>query len=242
MTSTIANKTLLRFLRTKTVLIFLVLSTIGCGYFESRAFRVAIEQKNCDIAKNLLLRSLKKDLNNQSAQYNLAQTFVCSGDLVSALKHIKILLKNNSAFQFELLYLQGFILGQTGEIDDALSSYQRALDIRSNIEIKQNMELLLKNSKSGKKGKKKKGKGKNSDKSQADKNADGEQKDPKRESKDPRSDSQSQQDPKNNKSQKMSQKQIEKIMKEIDSDEKKVRSQGLKIKSEKGGSSSEKNW
>lgn len=213
----------------------------GCNYLSSQAFKNALQTKNCEEAKSILLNTLRSDVNNEKADYNLVHAFVCSGDLAASIKQINALLKNKSPYAFELLFIKGYVLGEMGEIERALSAYQKALDIHSDLRIKENMELLLKESKSGKSGKKKKGKG-NKDQSETDKNEKGEQDDPEQKNNDSKESDPNDKDPKNNKSKKMSQKQIEKIMKEIDGDEKKIRSQGLKIKSKKGGGSNEKNW
>lgn len=213
-----------------------------CNYLESRALKLAIEQQNCDQGKKIMLNALKKNLNNKVAKFNLIHTFLCSGDIPSALKQIDSLLLEQTGFEYELYYLKGFLLGETGEINEALASYQKALDLNQDVKIKQNMELLLKQQSSGKGGKGKKGKGKNQDQSQSEKNSEGKNEDPQRQSDQENSEPQNNKDPKNNQSKKMSQKQIQKIMKEIDGDEKKIRSQGLKIKTKKGNDSSDKDW
>lgn len=217
----------------------------SCGYIESRSFKTALEQKNCLEAKNILLKSLKKDLNNDHAKYNLIHSFACAGDLDSANKQIDALLNEGSKYKYELYFLKGYILGEMGDIDEALMAYQNALDINADVKIKQNIELLLKDQQSGKSGKKKKGKNKkqkDSDPSddQNDPNQDPE--DQKQQNKDKKSSGEDQKKESQKQPKKMTDKQVEKIMKEIDGDEKKIRSQGLKIKSKKGGQNNEKNW
>jgi Ca-activated chloride channel homolog len=224
---------------------FLILSLCaisGCDYLVSRSFHKALELKNCEEAKNILLRSLSKNLNDNSAKYNLVHAFVCSGDLPSAIKQIDALLKSTTGYEFELNFLKGFLSGETGEIEQALRAYQNALDIKSDTKIKQNMELLLKQERSGKSGKKSKGKGKDQKDSESGDKSEDEQQDPQKDGKDKQKEEKKDKDAKDGKSTKMTQKQIEKIMNEIDGDEKKVRSQGLKVKSKKGNESSEKEW
>lgn len=219
-----------------------LVATIGCDYLVSRSFNKALELKNCDEAKNILLNAIKKNLNDINSKYNLVHSFVCSGDLPSAIKQIDALLKEPTSYKFELNYLKGFLLGELSEVEQALGAYQKALDIKSDKKIKQNMELLLKQEQSGKSGKKSKGKGKDKDDSEAGDQSEGEQQDQDKDSKNKDSKDKKDKDPKDSKSNKMTQKQIEKIMNEIDGDEKKVRSQGLKVKSKKGNESSDKEW
>lgn len=214
----------------------------SCGYVDSRAFKMAIESKNCEEAKSILLSVLRKKSDNQDAAFNLVHTFMCAGDLVSAQKQVDALIRSKSPYLFELYFLKGYIAGEIGEVDDALLAYQKALDIKTDQKIKKNMELLLQDSKSGKSGKKKKGKGKKQKDSQTDKNSKDNENDPEQKNENPDPNKPSDKDPKDEQSKKMTKKQTEKIMKEIDSEEKKVRSQGLKIKSKKGGSQNDKNW
>lgn len=221
--------------------VFVLSSTSGCDYIDSRSFKTAMEQKNCEDAKNILLRTLKRDRNNKEAEYNLVHAFACAGDFISAQKQVDTALLNESPYIYELNFLKGYILGEMGDVDEALMAYQKALEINPDIRIKQNMELLLKDQQSGKSGKKKKGKNKDKS-SESDKNSDEGDKNKDEENKKSNADQKNKQDPKENQSKKMTQKQIEKIMKEIDGDEKKIRSQGLKVKSKKGGPSNEKNW
>jgi tetratricopeptide (TPR) repeat protein len=223
-----------------TVLLFLILS--GCDYFKGKNFESALKQKNCDQAKSILLNMLKENPSNFKPKYNLIYSYVCAGDLPSALKQVDVLLKEEKKYAFELYFLKGYLNGEIEELDEALASYQKALEIHADTRVKQNMELLLKQQGGGKSGKKQKGKGKKQEDSESDKNSDGSDSDSEKENKDPKSSKQKDQDPKDGNSKKMTQKQIEKIMNEIDGDEKKIRSQGLKIKDKKGSGSSGKNW
>lgn len=232
---------ILNFLMKGFVLI-LASSFFGCDYYESRNFKLAYEQNNCIEARKILLNTLKKDFNKYAPKFNLIHTYVCEGDLLLAVKQATALLADDVDHKFELYFIKAYLLGEMGEIAEALSNYQKALDIKSDKRVQQNMELLLKGSGAGKSGKNKKGKGKKNDKSQSDENSDGEESDPERKDQGSSKDDSSNKDPKNEQSKKMSQQQIQKIMKEIDGDEKKIRSQGLKIKSKKGNESSGKNW
>lgn len=232
----------LKFISTFLLVTIATIYLTHCSFIDSRTLKMALEKKSCEEAKVLLLEELKTNINSLKPQYNLIHAFMCSGDLVSAQKQIDTLLKTESPLIFELFFLKGYILGEIGEIDEALLAYQNALEVRSDPRIKENMELLLKASKSGKSGKKKKGKGKKQEESESDKNSEGDEEDPDKKNDNPDLNKPSNKKPKDNQSKKMSQKQTEQIMKEIDGEEKKVRSQGLKIKSEKGSSNNDKNW
>ncbi len=222
--------------------VFLGLFLPACSYMESRNFYSAYKQSNCEEARKILLNSLKKNFDQYAPKYNLIHTYICSGELNLAIKQINALLVDDGVDKFELYFMKGYLLGETGDLELALGAYQDALDIRSDIKIKQNMELLLKGSKSGAKGKNKKGKGKKNDKSESDDDGKGDDSDPERKNKNPSDGDQSNKDPKNDSAKKMTKQQIQKIMKEIDGDEKKIRSQGIKIKTKKGGASDGKNW
>ncbi len=215
---------------------------MGCDFLESRNFKKSYDQNNCIEARKILLNSLKRDFNRYAPKFNLIHTYICEGELVQAVKQATALLNDNADHKFELYFIKAYLQGEMGETEQALSTYQKALDIKTDLRVQQNMELLLKDSNSGKSGKNKKGKGKKNDKSQSDDTSEGDESDPERKNKGSADEDLSSKDPKNENSKKMSKQQIQKIMKEIDGDEKKIRSQGLKIKSKKGNESSGKNW
>lgn len=216
---------------------FLMLTS--CEYWHLRSVTRDLKNKNCDHAKETTLKMLRSS-ESLVHHYNLIYVSLCEENLDRALKQMDyVISKQGSGFDFEALFLKAYVLGEMGNVDEALATYQEALVFKpTDIKIKQNMELLLQ-SNSGKSQKKKKD-GKGDDSSNPDeKQEKGEDKKPSDADQTEHDEKQQQQESQQKKS--LSQQQIEKIMKEIDSDEKKVRSQGIDIKKSKG-QKSEKNW
>lgn len=106
-------------------------------------------------------------------QFNLGSSYIGVEDKENAIKMYNEILKLNPVppvVEFGTYYNLGVLYGASGEIDKALSSYQKALALNPDSkEIKTNIELLLQQQQGG-------GKGKNKDKQdQKDKNEEGEQ-------------------------------------------------------------------
>lgn len=224
-------------------LIGLCFAFSGCEFFRIQAVNKMMDNAECDQARIHLLKYIKSKPEALAYNYNLVFAFLCQKDDENALKQMNILLQQvDGQPRFNLLFLKGWLLGETGKVEPALMAYQEALEIvPASKEVKQNMELLLSENKSGTGGKKSKG-GKSGDKQdQKDKDSKGDESSEKNDPSNSQKSENSDDGKAGQKKKKMSSKQIEKIMKEIESNESKVRAKGLKVES-KGSDDSGKDW
>ncbi|MCO5114598.1 MAG: hypothetical protein M9899_10565 [Bdellovibrionaceae bacterium] len=229
-------------------LFILLMSLTSCDYLRLRSVNKDLENKNCESARDKLLKGLKQNPDSMAYQYNLIFVSLCEENAGRALKQMDYVLSmegegaetsySQESYSFATLFLKAYVLGEMGDVDEALAAYQEALVYRpTDIKVKQNMELLLQ-SNSGKSKKKKKG-GKDSDSASA--NEEQEKGDKQADKIDQSEKDEKKLQEESQQKKPLSEKQIEQIMKEIDGDEKKVRSQGIEIKKSKG-QKSEKNW
>lgn len=218
--------------------VVLGVSLSSCEYVRSRSIGRDLTNLHCESAKNKILEALKNTKHPEKYQYNLIHALLCEEKIEQALKQSDYVLSlSNSGYEYPTLFLKGYLLGQIGDVDKALDSYQKALVYKADIKIKQNMELLVQQNKGKSKKKDKSGKDKNSDRPEDSKKDE----DKKDQGKNTSEHDEKQEQQESQKQKNLSKKQIEQIMKEIESDDKKVRSQGVDVKESKG-QTSDKNW
>lgn len=229
----------------KTSKVYMVLIWTGlsfllssCEYVRLRSIGRDLAKQHCESAKNKTLSALKNTKYPERYHYNLIHVFLCEEKVDLALKQTDYVLSlSDSPYRFPALFLKGYLLGQIGDVDLALDSYQQALQYQGDIKIKQNMELLLQQNQGKSKKKDKDGKQQDSEKPDESKKDE----DKKDQSANQTEHDEKQQQEESQKQKNLSEKQVQQIMKEIDNDEKRVRSQGIDIKKGKG-QKSDKNW
>lgn len=216
------------------------MASSSCDYLKLRSIAKDLENQNCESARKKVLNALRDEKNIEAYEYNFIHVLLCEQQRERAFKQMDYLLKQDTPYKFQINFIKAYVLGELGEIDQALQAYQKALYYRPDVRVKQNMELLLKQN-PGKGDKKKSGKesseqGQDSQSSDKDSNGSKKPQEPDLSEHDEKEQQQESQQKKE-----LSEKQVEQIMKEIDNDEKKVRSEGIEIKKSQG-QKSDKNW
>lgn len=175
----------------------------------------ALKIKQITEAQKRLLNSLKENPRNDIARLNLGVSFVQLGDFEKALKEFKTVdsFASESEAKFLARYNIGRVLQEQKKVPEALTAYQKALEIKSDsIETKTNIELLL-NQQGG-------GQGSGDSQKQPQ---DGENQNQGQGQDQPQPQGQNQNDQQKKQPQDLSQSDIEKILEELKSQEQKIR-------------------
>ncbi len=107
--------------------------------------RLAESKKNLKVKEGFIL-DLMDDNNKDVLHYNLGVLYLKHNEIDKAKRQFTYVLKqNNCKACHNAAFNMGVILSNEQKIDEAISSYQKALDINPEfIEAKHNIELLLK--------------------------------------------------------------------------------------------------
>jgi tetratricopeptide (TPR) repeat protein len=193
-----------------------------------------LEKEDFIHSEQFLLKGLARDPYNPILHLNLGLNFEAQKQYDKALKEYEAALRmseGKNEAQFLAHFNAGNAATQTENIPLALKHYQAALDLNpKSVEVKTNIELLLKSNSGKGKGQKD-----SKNKDQSDNQGDNPDK-----NKNPNDDSKDQKKKQEFKSEKLTKEDVRKILEELKSQEKKIRGAELNKKSEEN--SSDKDW
>lgn len=198
------------------------------AYMANREGVQKFNQKSFYPAYQNFLKALQEDPLNPQVHMNLGRTFEENEEFEKAEKAYKGALKlipENSSLRFEGLFNLAIVQAKQDKIDEALGSYQAALEMDPDSkEVKTNIELLMQGQGGGGKDQDKDGKGKDKEQKkegEGDKDKDKDKKDPKQNQQDGQEPKKPQ--PKPFESKDLTPQDVKKILDEIKNQEQSIR-------------------
>ena len=129
-----------------------IFSACGAGVSKNNQGTASFKNEDYQSARDHYIEALLENPESLTYRYNLAISNMAGEKLSDAQKELDAIEKSYEGRKitdsdgerlFKLYFAQAFVHGLVQNFDEALSYYQRALDIKDSREVRKNIELLI---------------------------------------------------------------------------------------------------